>query len=254
MPVTNEELKRIRVGEVSYTKYGTPAKIVEYHNSKKVLVEFQDDYKYRYYTSYYNFIHDSIINPYDKNIYNTGFIGYGKYNSKHPAYPVWHNMIRRCYYEKRSYDIMSYKDCCVDEEWHNFQNFAEWFEKNWYECNEKLVLDKDVKQHGNKNYSKNNCMLLPEKLNLLFVKESGRRGNLPIGVYFSTNANCYIAECSKDGKPQYLGCYTNVEDAFLKYKHFKENYIKELLEEKYKDILPIDVYNAVYKYEIDIND
>ena len=58
-----------RTGEVSYTKYGTKATIIQYINNKKVLVEFDDDYKYRYYTTYINFTHGRLTNPYDKSIY-----------------------------------------------------------------------------------------------------------------------------------------------------------------------------------------
>lgn len=39
-----------RVGEVSYTKNGTKATIIEYVNTHKVLVEFDDKYKYQYWT------------------------------------------------------------------------------------------------------------------------------------------------------------------------------------------------------------
>lgn len=173
-----------RTGEVSYTKYGTKATIIQYINNQKVLVEFDDDYKYRYYTTYINFTHGRLTNPYDKSIYGVGFIGNGNYDSHHISYPVWFNMIKRCYKEQKSYDDESYEDCVVDTEWHNFQNFAKWYEENMYVCNEKLVIDKDIKTHGNRIYTKENCMLLPERINLLFIKEKARRGNLPIGVYF----------------------------------------------------------------------
>ena len=128
-----------RTGEVSYTKYGTKATIIQYINNKKVLVEFDDDYKYRYYTTYINFTHGRLTNPYDKSIYGVGFIGNGNYDSHHISYPVWFNMIKRCYKEQKSYDDESYEDCVVDTEWHNFQNFAKWYEENMYVCNEKLV-------------------------------------------------------------------------------------------------------------------
>ena len=124
-----------RTGEVSYTKYGTKATIIQYINNKKVLVEFDDDYKYRYYTTYINFTHGRLTNPYDKSIYGVGFIGNGNYDSHHISYPVWFNMIKRCYKEQKSYDDESYEDCVVDTEWHNFQNFAKWYEENMYVCN-----------------------------------------------------------------------------------------------------------------------
>ena len=60
--------KQERVGEVSYSKYGTKATILDYQNNKRVLIEFDDDYKFRYFTSYINFKNGSITNPYDKSI------------------------------------------------------------------------------------------------------------------------------------------------------------------------------------------
>lgn len=44
-----------RTGEVSYTKYGTKATTVQYINNKDVLVEFNDDYRFQYHTTYINF-------------------------------------------------------------------------------------------------------------------------------------------------------------------------------------------------------
>ena len=156
--------KQERIGEVSYTKYGTKATILEYQNNKRVLVEFDDNHKFKYFTTYINFKNGNLTNPYDKTVYGVGFIGIGKYNSKHISYPVWFNMIKGCYKGMRSYDDESYFDCTVSEEWHNFQNFADWYERNKYECGERLTIDKDIKKHSNREYSKDNCMLLSEKI------------------------------------------------------------------------------------------
>ena len=41
--------------------------------------------------------------------------------------------------------------------------------------------------------------------------------------------------------------------AFTCYKQFKENYIKQVADE-YKDLIPQEVYEALYKYEVEIND
>ena len=41
--------------------------------------------------------------------------------------------------------------------------------------------------------------------------------------------------------------------AFTCYKQFKENYIKQVADE-YKDLIPKELYEALYKYEIEIND
>lgn len=245
--------KQERVGEVSYTKYGTKATILEYQNNKRVLVEFDDRYKFKYFTTYINFKNGNLTNPYDKTAYGVGFIGIGKYNSKHISYPVWFNMIKRCYKDMRSYDDKSYFDCTVNEEWHNFQNFADWYEENKYECGERLTIDKDIKKHGNREYSKDNCMLLPEKLNLLFIKEKSRRGDLPIGVYYQKDRNRYVAMCSKERKSHYIGSYKTPNEAFTKYKDYKEDYIKQKLRE-YINVLPINIYHYIEEYKIEISD
>lgn len=244
--------KQERVGEVSYSKYGTKATILDYQNNKRVLIEFDDDYKFRYFTSYINFKNGSITNPYDKSIYGVGFIGNGRYNSKHISYPIWFNMIKRCYGHK-SYDNASYYDCSVEHSWHNFQNFAEWYEQNKYQCGEKLTIDKDVKIHGNRIYSQENCMLLPKRLNLLFIKEKARRGDLPIGVYYQKDRNNYVAMCSIDCKSYYIGSYKTPNEAFLHYKNFKKDYIKSKLRE-YINVLPTDIYKIIEGYTIQISD
>ena len=69
-----------RVGEVSYTKYGTKAIVVDYKNNKEITIEFQDEHKYRYIVTYMQFKNREIFNPFDKSIYGIGYIGVGKYN------------------------------------------------------------------------------------------------------------------------------------------------------------------------------
>ena len=70
---------------------------------------------------------------------------YGKYKAKIGnkftlAYKYWCSMMERGY----SYDFKNkhknYINVYVCEEWHNFQNFAEWFYKNYYEVNEERML------------------------------------------------------------------------------------------------------------------
>lgn len=43
--------------------------------------------------------------------------------------------------------------------------------------------------------------------------------------------------------------------AFTCYKNFKENYIKQVADEYYsKGLIPKKLYDAMYKYEVEIND
>ena len=58
---------------------------------------------------------------------------------------------------------------------------------------------------------------------------------------------------SINGKQKRLGCYKNPIDAFNAYKRGKERFIK-IKAEEYKDTLDPIVFDALIKYEVDIND
>ena len=147
----------------------------------------------------------------------------------------------------------SYKDCEVCEEWHNFQNFAKWYDENYYEVKgEKTQIDKDILIKGNKIYSPDKCLFVPQKINLLFVKGSGG-SHLPIGVGECKRTGKYIARLRKNGTYVTVGRYDNPCEAFLAYKKEKEEYIREMAL-TYKQLIPTKVYEAVINYKIEIND
>lgn len=104
----------------------------------------------------------SIKDPYYPSILGVGFFGEGDYSSKtHPlAYQKWRNMLTRCYCEKYQSKNPSYKDCSVASEWHNFQNFAKWFESQGNKLIKGIELDKDIKVDGNRVYSGDTCLLV----------------------------------------------------------------------------------------------
>ena len=259
---TKEKNRQERIGEESTTKYGTKAIIVDYINTKHVVVEFQDKYRYRYTTSYTNFKNHQLTNPYDCRNGGIGFIGVGKYNSKDHklAYHKWKAMLERCTAEaeKLRYSEKSYKDCLVCEEWLNFQKFAEWFYSELYDIDgEPICIDKDILYHDNQLYSPSTCLLVPQRINLLFIKEKARRGNTIIGSYYHKDRGKYLCSLStsENGKKEkiFLGFFDNEIDAFYVYKYAKEKYIKELAD-RYKYIIPKKVYDALYQYEVLITD
>lgn len=54
-------------------------------------------------------------------------------------------MLERCYSDKLYKRYPTYRVCSVTEEWYNFQNFAKWYDENYYEVDdEKMELDKDI--------------------------------------------------------------------------------------------------------------
>ena len=94
-------------------------------------------------------------------VYGVGFIGEGPYKSDNKGedgkrYGTWVGILMRCYDHRYHKEKPTYIGCSVCEEWHNFQNFAKWFDSNYIEG---LHVDKDIKQNGveSKIYSPETC-------------------------------------------------------------------------------------------------
>ena len=156
--------------------------------------------------------------------------------------------IERCYDLKRQEKHPTYKGCIVAEEWHDFQNFAEWFENNYKEG---FALDKDILIKGNKIYSPNTCCFVAREINNSFVKSDSIRGKYPIGI--SKAKDKFIAHISINGKRVRLGMFDTPEEAFQVYKIAKEKQIKEVAE-KYKNQITGQTYKAMYNYKVEITD
>lgn len=118
-----------------------------------------------------------------------GYIGFGKYPSKEygkhtKAYQSWRDMLRRCYDESSvRFKCYGGRGIYVCSDWHNFQNFAEWYNSQHTHGDVRYHLEKDFLC---KNiYSPSGCLLLPSYLNASIVdtSDSGGRG------YLSGNAH-----------------------------------------------------------------
>nr|DAE62910.1 MAG TPA: hypothetical protein [Caudoviricetes sp.] len=254
-----------RTGEIGYNNFGSKMVITKYKTNNNVDVYFPEYNWIFKNVQYGNFKNGNIKCPYEKRVYGIGYIGEGKYKvkingKKTKCYDVWHSMLERCYNEKYTYRNSTYKECEVCEKWHNYTNFGDWFEENYYTIeNETMCLDKDILNKGNKIYSPDNCIFAPERINLLFVKSKKSRGNYPIGVSYHKASGKFEAHCSvynyKENKKKliYLGLYDTTEEAFNAYKQYKEKNIKDVAD-YYKEQIPSELYQALYKYEVNIND
>ena len=237
--------------------------IIEYRKSNDIDVYFEEYNWIFHHTQYDNFRKGTLKCPYERRTYNIGYLGEGKYktrvnNRKTEYYEEWIGMLRRCYNnnQRDRNKRPKYDGCTVCEEWHNFQNFAEWYEENYYEIKgQRMELDKDILYKGNKIYSSSNCIFVPQRINSLLINCKSTRGDLPIGVTYHNNkfyVRCSILDGNKRKRVS-LGYYNTIEEAFQTYKNFKEKYIKEVAEE-YKDLIPNRLYRALYEYKIEIND
>lgn len=225
-------------------------KIIRIRNKSDIDVQFIDDFHYiKRHTSYPNFLNGQIKNPYDKSMYGIGYLGVGKYKASVDCVhtqenDAWKCMISRCYEPGRKEYKTYFRDCEVCLEWLNFQNFAKWYCIHKYPVNERLHVDKDILYPGNKIYSPDNCLLVPQRINMLFLNKPNKRG-LPNGI--TKMRHGYSAKYNQIE----LGTFCTLEDAFFHYAKEKERKIREVTNE-YKNIIPEEVYQALFEYRVNI--
>ena len=185
--------------------------------------------------------------------YILDYDGIMKPRIKCKSFSHWKDMITRTTSEDFKNRSLTYKDCTVSENFKDFNYFHDWclqqtgYNKNRYE------LDKDILRKGNKEYSENHCCFVPKEINMQFTKSDTIRGDYPIGVTKVKSTGRYITQVKRERLGRYSSLSNSVEEAFLKYKKVKEDYIKYLAD-IYKDGLDEKVYNALYAYEVEITD
>jgi hypothetical protein len=236
-----------RTGEKYVTNEGLEITIIECFNNRNCTVRFEDgtilsnrktgDIKL-----------GKVKNPNLKSVYGVGYLGID-YKKSTKIYQTWQGMLKRCYDKKYQVKFPTYICCSVDERWHNFQVFAEWFESNY---RENFALDKDILVKGNKVYSPETCAFVPQEINSLFLKRKAKRGSLPIGVRAWKNK--FIAHgVNIDGKRTTLGYFDTANESFQAYKIPREHHIKRVAE-KWRGKMDERVYDAMINYEIEITD
>ena len=263
-----------RTGETNVSNEGCVMRIVKYNDAKDIIVEFQDEHKYRVHTRYGYFKKGRCKNPFYPSVCGQGYLGVDK-NGNVPntaelkdgkcvatqEYAKWMHMLQRCFDDKFKEKYPTYKDVTCCERWLCFANFLEDFAilKNEYNWNvdEKLQLDKDILYKSNKLYSLENCILVSDWINKLFTKRDANRGECPIGVRYHKRDKKYEAYCNINGKKISLGYYNTIEQAFNAYKQAKENEIKRIANDCVsKGFITKDsrLYNAMISYQIEIDD
>lgn len=191
-------------------------------------------------------------------IYNTpsllgvGYWGMPDVDVHHWTYRCWCNMLMRAYSEKYHKIEPSYIGVSVAEEWHSYANFKKWVEENYYTVGEeRMELDKDILHKGNTVYSSENCIFVPKNINGLIINAKAARNEYPVGIdYFN---NKYRARMAYSGKQIVIGEFDNLEEAFNRYKEYKEKFIKDIAE-RYKDKIPDKLYQAMVNWKIEYDD
>ena len=182
-------------------------------------------------------------------------------------YTLWSSMLTRCT-EKLWVRRPTYTGTTCSENFKHYSFFYEWCQeqvgfKSKDENGKRWHLDKDLLVKGNKVYSEDMCVFIPQSMNNLLINCNNYRGECPIGVRKRNSK--FLAECGAgkngrrglDGKwvrgQKHIGCFDTQEEAFRAYKKFKEALIKEVANE-YKDKLDPRAYQALLNYTVEITD
>lgn len=217
-------------------------------NWQKCEVEFQDEHKYKKITSKNAVLGGHVKNPYHKSVYSVGFVGVGKFGVKEnkKAYVHWNSMLERCYSAKHpAFPNYGGRGVSVCEEWHNFQNFAEWCNRQkGFESNN-FHLDKDLLKYFNKVYSPESCAFLPKEINLSLNTGKRNSHGLPTGVTKSPSGR--FRACANGVK---LGHHATPKEAFVAYKKYRESRYKELAV-KYRKLIDQRVFERLMQLKVD---
>ena len=245
------------VGKVCKSKSSGDFKIVKYNDAYNVDVQFL---KTGFKTSVQltNLRNGEVKDRLTPSVHGVGLLG-TKYSNtingvRTKEYVLWQSMLERCYSDKFQKKYPTYEGCEVSDNFKYYEYFYEWCHKQVGFNNEGWHLDKDLLVKGNKVYSEDSCIFIPEEINLLLTKRTASRGEYLIGVHWSKTNKAFRAQVSKSkGKREHLGLFNTELEAFFAYKQAKESFIKEQAN-KFKSEIDPRAYEALMNYTVEITD
>ena len=245
------------VGNVFKSLNSGDFKVLKYNDGKNVEIQFLKT-GHRKVVEMKEVKTGSIKDPCLPSVYGVGITGARyptKVNGVHTKeYKLWHSMLSRCYnnaYKKRQ---PTYEGCEASENFKSYEHFYEWCHKQIGFGNEGWQLDKDLLIKGNKVYSENTSIFLPQEINQVLTKTTASRGEHLIGVYWSKRDKAFKAQVNKGkGRSEHLGYFKTEIEAFKAYKKAKEVFIKEQAN-KWRGKIDQRAYEALMKYEVNIDD
>ena len=245
------------VGKILKSKNSGDFKILKYNDSGNVEIQFLNT-GYEASVQLTNIRNGKVKDPYSPSVCNIGIVG-TKYPSKvngvlTKEYTLWQSMLVRCYNDVYQKKQPTYEGCEVSNKFKSYEYFYEWCNKQVGFSNDGFDLDKDLLTKGNKVYSEDACVFLPHEINSLLIKRTASRGKHLIGVCWDKAKNAFKAQVNKNkGKQECLGLFKTELEAFNAYKTAKETFIREQAN-KWKGKIDIRAYNALMKYEVNIDD
>jgi len=213
--------KHVQVGDVYTSNNYGDFKVLEYNGFRKVTIQFittgtiittvstQVDAR-------------AVADPYLPKYYGVGYLGEGQYNTDHPAHTIWSSMLYRC---SSGNEPITYTGVTVEDHWHNFQNFARFYDLNYVDG---YHLDKDLLDPRSKIYSRATCCFIPQRINALLTDHRNDRGDHPTGVHLEKGSQKFIAQINKNDTRVNLGRYCTPKEARAVYLREKAKYIRQV--------------------------
>lgn len=167
-----------------------------------------------------------------KSIMGVACKGYGIYKTTDKAgkstkaYEKFLGIIGRVYDTSRpDYENYGGRGVTICEEWHNFQNFAEWFYNQPGHNIKGFEVDKDIT--CSTEYSPSNCYMIPKEINGTIRRVTGKKNtHLPRGVSYSRLKGKPYVSTFKESRNGSLVYFETIEEAR---KHYLENTKRKIL-------------------------
>lgn len=151
------------------------------------------------------------------------------------ACTLWKNIVSRCseggQYQDR---FITYKGC--SNAFEDFQDFTDWCQSqygyNFRENNGRYWhIDKDFLGWNSLVYSKDSCIFIPQRVNLILCTRKNDRGDYPLGVRANRSGN-FEARCAGiNGERVNLGTF---KDPYTAHKAWQRHKI-QVMHNIYKD-------------------
>lgn len=176
-------MKSDRVGQSFVNENGCAYTIIKYDGCMSVMVEFQDEYKAKVTSTYWNCQNGKVNNPYTPTVYGYGFIGLLSNGTKPKTssngkrcreYVLWSNIMKRLFCESYHKENPSYIGLGYSKELLCYSYFLENVLPNipnyecWVKYGSKFQLDKDIlgAKNDRQGYYIENLMFVTSQSNL----------------------------------------------------------------------------------------
>jgi len=208
------------IGERHVSNEGYEVNVIK-GSEKKGHVVVDIDGKYEKTVVYSQLVKGNIKNLYHKSVYGKGYKGIGEHKTSIKGvaikkYEIWTGLLQRCYSSDLHQKYPTYKGVTVCDEWHNYQVFGDWYDKQYKE--EDWQLDKDLLSGNEKIYSPDTCVFIPRGLNSFLIRDEGNR-DYPVGVQRRGSRYYSQSMCSLSGRHLHLGTFDTIEEADLAYRN-----------------------------------